>query len=139
MSERSFSPAKRLAAVGWAREDLYDFSRWMFLQRKGFKWQRARHHQIDGAALTMIRVASGPWRSITRDDADLVRREMHGDAIDEVDEAWIDRMLVVRVCVAEHVRRAIEVGRGEASVIAVRGERGAVGNVERLEDEERTA
>lgn len=54
MSERSFDPAKRLAAVGWAREDLYDFSRWMFLQRKGFKWQRARHHQIVCDALMRV-------------------------------------------------------------------------------------
>jgi predicted phage terminase large subunit-like protein len=54
VSERSFSPAKRLAAVGWAREDLFDFSRWMFLQRKGFKWQRARHHQIVCDALMRV-------------------------------------------------------------------------------------
>jgi predicted phage terminase large subunit-like protein len=54
VSERSFDPAKRLAAVGWAREDLYDFSRWMFLQRKNFKWQRARHHQIVCDALMRV-------------------------------------------------------------------------------------
>lgn len=54
MSARSFSPAKRLAAIGHAREDLYDFSRWMFLQRKGFLWQRARHHQIVCDALMRV-------------------------------------------------------------------------------------
>ena len=54
MSVRSFSPAERLAAVGHAREDLYDFSRWMFLQRKGFRWQRARHHQIVCDALMRV-------------------------------------------------------------------------------------
>lgn len=62
MSERSFSPAKRLAAVGWAREDLYDFSRWMFLQRKGFKWQRARHHEIVCDAL--MRVFTGECKRL---------------------------------------------------------------------------
>lgn len=51
---KSFSPAERLAAVGHAREDLYDFSRWMFLQRKGFKWRRARHHQIVCDALMRV-------------------------------------------------------------------------------------
>jgi len=54
VSVRSFSPAKRLAAVGHSREDLYDFSRWMFLQRKGFQWQRARHHQIICDALMRV-------------------------------------------------------------------------------------
>lgn len=51
---KSFSPAERLAAVGHAREDLYDFSRWMFLQRKGFRWQRARHHQLVCDALMRV-------------------------------------------------------------------------------------
>lgn len=54
MSARSFDPAKRLAAVGWARDNLYDFSRWMFLQRKGFVWRRARHHQIVCDALMRV-------------------------------------------------------------------------------------
>jgi predicted phage terminase large subunit-like protein len=54
VSERSFEPAKRLAAVGWARENLYDFSRWMFLQRKGYRWQRAGHHQIVCDALMRV-------------------------------------------------------------------------------------
>lgn len=54
MSRPSFSPAERLAAVGWAREDLYSFSRWMFLQRKNFVWQRARHHQLICDALMRV-------------------------------------------------------------------------------------
>ncbi len=54
MSARLSDPAQRLAAIGWAREDLYDFSRWMFLERKGFKWQRARHHQIVCDALMRV-------------------------------------------------------------------------------------
>jgi len=49
--------ANRLAAIGWAREDLYEFSRWMFLRRKGYKWQRASHHQAICTAL--MRVFSG--------------------------------------------------------------------------------
>lgn len=54
MSARITDPAKRLAAAGWAREDLYEFSRWMFLERKGFRWQRARHHQLICDALMKV-------------------------------------------------------------------------------------
>ena len=54
MSARITDPAKRLAAAGWAREDLFEFSRWMFLERKGFKWQRARHHQLICDALMKV-------------------------------------------------------------------------------------
>lgn len=54
MSARITDPAKRLAAIGWAREDLYEFSRWMFLERKGFKWQRARHHKLICDALMRV-------------------------------------------------------------------------------------
>lgn len=54
MSARITDAAKRLAAIGWAREDLYEFSRWMFLERKGFKWQRARHHQLICDALMRV-------------------------------------------------------------------------------------
>ncbi|WP_220473335.1 phage terminase large subunit [Bordetella avium] len=46
MSKTSFSPADRIAAIGWSREDLYSFSRWMFLQRKGYLWQKAAHHKL---------------------------------------------------------------------------------------------
>jgi predicted phage terminase large subunit-like protein len=54
VSATSFKPADHLAAIGWAREDLYDFSRLMFLRRKGFKWQRARQHQIICDALMRV-------------------------------------------------------------------------------------
>lgn len=62
MSASAFSPAQRLAAIGWAREDLYDFSRWMFLQRKGFAWQRAPHHRLVCDAL--MRVFAGQTRRL---------------------------------------------------------------------------
>lgn len=62
MSATSFSPAQHLASIGWAREDLYDFSRLMFLHRKGFKWQRARHHAIICDAL--MRVYRGECRRL---------------------------------------------------------------------------
>jgi predicted phage terminase large subunit-like protein len=42
---RAFSPEERFAAAGLARHDLYFFSRWMFLQRRGYQWQRAAHHK----------------------------------------------------------------------------------------------
>lgn len=54
MSATSFSSADHLAAIGWAREDLYDFSRLMFLRRKGFKWLRAKQHQIICDALMRV-------------------------------------------------------------------------------------
>ena len=62
MSATSFSPAEHVASIGWAREDLYDFSRLMFLHRKGFKWQRARHHAIICEAL--MRVYRGECRRL---------------------------------------------------------------------------
>jgi len=35
-------------------EDFYFYSRWMFLQRKGFTWLRARHHKIICDALNRV-------------------------------------------------------------------------------------
>lgn len=49
-----FNPAERMAAAEMAREDLYFFSRWMFLQRKGFQWRRARQHKIICDALMRV-------------------------------------------------------------------------------------
>ncbi len=46
--------ALRLASIGWAREDLYEFSRLMFLRRRGYKWQRARHHPLICDALMRV-------------------------------------------------------------------------------------
>lgn len=45
---------KRACALELARTDLYDFSRWMFLQRRGFKWVRGRHHAIICDALMRV-------------------------------------------------------------------------------------
>lgn len=42
---RTYSPAEIEAARTRARTDFYFFSRWMFLQRKGFTWLQAWHHQ----------------------------------------------------------------------------------------------
>ena len=38
------SDLKRQAAAVWAHEELYEFSRWMFLQRRGYRWVRGAHH-----------------------------------------------------------------------------------------------
>ncbi|MBT9516713.1 MAG: phage terminase large subunit [Methyloversatilis discipulorum] len=51
---RQFSEDERFAAAQMAREDLYYFARWMFLQRKGFKWMRAPHHRVICAALERV-------------------------------------------------------------------------------------
>lgn len=45
---------ERCAAVQAAAADLYTFSRWMFLQRKGYAWQRAPHHAAICAALMRV-------------------------------------------------------------------------------------
>ena len=42
---QQFTAKERAAAVELARADLYSFTRWMFLQRKGYTWQRADHHR----------------------------------------------------------------------------------------------
>lgn len=52
--KREFDAKELIAAHEMAREDLYFFSRWMFMQRKGFKWQRARHHQLICDALMRV-------------------------------------------------------------------------------------
>jgi predicted phage terminase large subunit-like protein len=46
--------ARRLAIQCTAQEDLYFFSRWMFMQRKGYQWQRARQHQLICDALMRV-------------------------------------------------------------------------------------
>lgn len=45
---------KRACALELARSDLYDFSRWMFLQRRGFKWVRGPHHALICDALMRV-------------------------------------------------------------------------------------
>jgi predicted phage terminase large subunit-like protein len=37
-----------------ARDDLYAFARWMFLQRKGYSWREARHHALICDALMRV-------------------------------------------------------------------------------------
>lgn len=49
-----FSEKEREAAVMAAREDLYFFSRWMFLQRKKFQWLRAKQHKVICDALMRV-------------------------------------------------------------------------------------
>lgn len=49
-----FTLQERYAANAMARADLYFFSRWMFLQRKGFTWQRAQHHRLISDALMRV-------------------------------------------------------------------------------------
>ena len=51
---REFSDKERFAAVQLARADLYFFSRWLFLQRRGYTWQRARHHRMICDALMRV-------------------------------------------------------------------------------------
>lgn len=48
------TPQERLAAREMARADLYFFTRWMFFQRKGFKWLRSEHHRIICDALMRV-------------------------------------------------------------------------------------
>jgi len=51
---RVFSPQERFAAAELARADHYFFSRWMFQARKGYQWQRARHHKLICDALMRV-------------------------------------------------------------------------------------
>lgn len=53
---------ERFAAAEMARQDLYFFARWMFLQRRGFRWQRAPHHKAICDAL--MRVFRGECRRL---------------------------------------------------------------------------
>lgn len=62
MSEAAFSAKERYAAVKMAREDLYTFARWMFMQRRGYAWQRAHHHRLICDAL--MRVFRGECRRL---------------------------------------------------------------------------
>ncbi len=50
----SFTTAERLAAAGHARIDLYDFCRWMFMQRRRYKWLRGQHHKAICDALMRV-------------------------------------------------------------------------------------
>ncbi len=50
----SFSPKERAVAVDLARDDLYFYSRWMMLERRGIQWLRASHHPVICDALTKV-------------------------------------------------------------------------------------
>lgn len=45
---------ERFAAAELARADLYFFSRWMFAQRRVYRWQRAPHHRLICDALMRV-------------------------------------------------------------------------------------
>lgn len=51
---RPFSAQECFAAAQLGQADLYFFARWMFMQRKGYAWQRAAHHQAICAALMRV-------------------------------------------------------------------------------------
>lgn len=48
------SPIERAAAIQAAAVDFYAFNRWMFLQRRRYKWIRAEHHQLVCDALMRV-------------------------------------------------------------------------------------
>lgn len=56
------SPEERLVCADIARQDLYFFARYMFLQRRGFPWLRSDHHQLICDAL--MRVYRGECRRL---------------------------------------------------------------------------
>lgn len=65
MSSLPLSPQQAAQALldrRRAREDLYFFSRWMFEQRKGYRWQEAKHHQLICDAL--MRVFNGECKRL---------------------------------------------------------------------------
>lgn len=59
---RQFSPAEEFAAKELARADLYFFSRWMFHERRGYKWLRSPHHKI--ICDSLMRVFSGECKRL---------------------------------------------------------------------------
>lgn len=51
---RQFSPDEQFAAAKMAQADLYFFSRWMFFQRRRYKWLRGPHHKVICDALMRV-------------------------------------------------------------------------------------
>lgn len=51
---RQFSSDEQFAAARVAQTDLYFFSRWMFMRRKGFRWIRGAHHKAICDALMRV-------------------------------------------------------------------------------------
>jgi predicted phage terminase large subunit-like protein len=51
-----FTPEERTAAGIHSRDDLYEFSRWMFINRRGYPWLKGPHHkQICDALMRVYR------------------------------------------------------------------------------------
>jgi predicted phage terminase large subunit-like protein len=48
------TPDERFVANDLSRRDLYFFTRWMFLQRRGYKWIKAKQHKIICDALMRV-------------------------------------------------------------------------------------
>jgi predicted phage terminase large subunit-like protein len=59
---RQFSPSEQFAAAQMAQADLYFFTRWMFFQRRGYKWLRGTHHKPICDAL--MRVFNGECKRL---------------------------------------------------------------------------
>lgn len=57
-----FSSAQQVVASELARQDLYFFTRYMFLQKRGYKWRQARHHKLICDAL--MRVFNGECKRL---------------------------------------------------------------------------
>ncbi len=51
---REFGPKENFVAAKKAQVDLYFFSRWMFMQRRRYKWLRGPHHKIICDALMRV-------------------------------------------------------------------------------------
>ncbi|CBW74448.1 Large terminase subunit [Mycetohabitans rhizoxinica HKI 454] len=54
MTMHPFSPDEHFAAAKMAQADLYFFSRWMFYQRRRYKWLRGPHHKAICDALMRV-------------------------------------------------------------------------------------
>lgn len=54
MNVRAWSDKERLVASEIARHDFYFFTRWMFLQRKAYRWLRGPHHKLICDVLTKV-------------------------------------------------------------------------------------
>lgn len=59
---QQFSEEKKFVAAELAREDLYFFTRWMFLQKRGYSWLKAKHHKLICDAL--MRVFNGECKRL---------------------------------------------------------------------------
>lgn len=51
---QQFSDEQKFVAAELARQDLYFFTRWMFLQKRGYAWLQAAHHALICEALMKV-------------------------------------------------------------------------------------